>query len=455
MPRLSIGLEQVFTNLGIVGAGYKLYFYETGTGTPKTTYSDEGLTIPNTNPVVLNAAGRPDVGIWGSDSSLYRMVLGTPDSTIVTVLLNPVVDVDPVDSSNSGSLIVFNPIPTAFWGTTSGSSTNYTLDPALVGITSYSNTQTFFVDFHAICGNSPDIDINDLGVLSLQKQTGLGTNVDLVAGDVGPGRYLCANNGSVIIVLNPQYPYQKGNNVSQNSLVPIVANNGSDANNDIDFGVFTFPFSDGSGFALTTAMTKSLDVNWVAGTNQGGLDTGAKASNTWYHFYGIYNPTSNLPDFLFSLSATAPTLPSGYTKSKRLGAFLTDGSSNILNGVYLYSTSGYVFYFNSRVTNFNGVTVGTAKTSFTVSGPSQVYSKVLIAATIRISAGNNSLLLFSYNQADSVPTVDNSDLYADPSVTVAKNNFDLLAFGGTVYYRIDTATIDNLMVKTLAFEEFL
>lgn len=35
----------------------KLYFYETGTTTPKDTYSDAGLTTPNANPVVADANG--------------------------------------------------------------------------------------------------------------------------------------------------------------------------------------------------------------------------------------------------------------------------------------------------------------------------------------------------------------------------------------------------------------
>lgn len=46
--------------------GY-IYFYESGTTTPKTTYADINLTIPNTNPVQLTAAGRqPNVFFDGS-----------------------------------------------------------------------------------------------------------------------------------------------------------------------------------------------------------------------------------------------------------------------------------------------------------------------------------------------------------------------------------------------------
>jgi hypothetical protein len=47
-------------------SGGKLYFYETGTTTPKDTYSDSAETIANTNPVLLDAAGRqPDIFFSG------------------------------------------------------------------------------------------------------------------------------------------------------------------------------------------------------------------------------------------------------------------------------------------------------------------------------------------------------------------------------------------------------
>ena len=52
-------------------AGGKVYFYVPGTTTPATTYVDQGLTTPNTNPVTLDAAGRAQ--IWGQ--GLYREVL--------------------------------------------------------------------------------------------------------------------------------------------------------------------------------------------------------------------------------------------------------------------------------------------------------------------------------------------------------------------------------------------
>lgn len=55
-------------------AGAKLFFYETGTTTPQPTYSNVGLTVPNTNPVIADS-----LGTWGNifllPSPSYRVTL--------------------------------------------------------------------------------------------------------------------------------------------------------------------------------------------------------------------------------------------------------------------------------------------------------------------------------------------------------------------------------------------
>lgn len=110
-----------------------------------------------------------------------------------------------------------------------------------------------------------------------------------------------------------------------------IANNVTDANNDIDFTSGTFTFSDYTGMASVGAMTKRLDASWTAGTNNGGLDTGSKANSTWYHSYAIYNPTSGVSDFIFSTNATTPTLPSGYTKYKLIESIYVLSSGAIMS----------------------------------------------------------------------------------------------------------------------------
>lgn len=62
----SIG-TQYLDNSGEVLAGGLLYFFESGSTTAKTTYSNADQTVANTHPVVLDAAGRqPDIFFNGS-----------------------------------------------------------------------------------------------------------------------------------------------------------------------------------------------------------------------------------------------------------------------------------------------------------------------------------------------------------------------------------------------------
>ena len=57
-----------------VYSGGLLYFYASGTSSLLDTYSNEALSVANTNPVVLNSAGRPAVAIFLSNVA-YKVVL--------------------------------------------------------------------------------------------------------------------------------------------------------------------------------------------------------------------------------------------------------------------------------------------------------------------------------------------------------------------------------------------
>ena len=64
---------QFFLADGTVNNGGFIHFYETDLTTQKDTYSDKGLTTPNSNPVQLDSAGRPVSDIWGSNA--YGVVI--------------------------------------------------------------------------------------------------------------------------------------------------------------------------------------------------------------------------------------------------------------------------------------------------------------------------------------------------------------------------------------------
>lgn len=78
------------------------------------------------------------------------------------------------------------------------------------------------------------------------------------------------------------------------------------------------------------AVSSALTVD-ILGSGAGGLDTGSVAASTFYAVYLLGDSTRfNDPVGILSTSFSAPTLPDGYDVYRRIGAILTDGSSDIL-----------------------------------------------------------------------------------------------------------------------------
>lgn len=91
----------------------------------------------------------------------------------------------------------------------------------------------------------------------------------------------------------------------------------------ISVGADALLLLDGSGGAVLA--TPSLTINSAAsGVN--GLDTGSLAANTWYSVWVIHDGTNTAG--LLSLSASAPTMPGGYTYKARVGWIRTDSTGN-------------------------------------------------------------------------------------------------------------------------------
>lgn len=75
---------QYFDNNGAPLAGGKLFFYVGGSfSVQKNTYSDSSGTIPNTNPIVLDSSGRPEVDIFLTVAEPYNMAITLPNGTTI------------------------------------------------------------------------------------------------------------------------------------------------------------------------------------------------------------------------------------------------------------------------------------------------------------------------------------------------------------------------------------
>ncbi len=161
-----------------------------------------------------------------------------------------------------------------------------------------------------------------------------------------------------------------------------LANNGSDANNDIDVAAGACRSDDDTtDIVRSGAITKRLDATWTAGNNNGGRDGGSKTSNTTYHVFAICKNGGADPDVLFSTSLSSPTMPSLYTKKRRIGSILTDGSGNIRGFVQ----TGDFFQWKSRITASWDDT--SSRTPVAIGVPTGLKFAVLFTARMREDSG--------------------------------------------------------------------
>ena len=181
------------------------------------------------------------------------------------------------------------------------------------------------------CSGASTVNVNNAGSKSLVKSSGSA----LTTGDIPANREVefVYNGTNFVQSLGkvPATPTTQGVAFLSNPIT--IAFNGT---TQMDIGAGIVNYDNGIGQLLCQAITKTLQASgsWTAGTNQNGLDTGARGNSLWYNIFVIVKNSDNTSDILYSLSRTAPTVPSGYTLVAWIGAIRTDGSGNI-NSSYL------------------------------------------------------------------------------------------------------------------------
>jgi len=80
--------QQFFDDNGVPLAGGLIYTYQAGSSTPLVTYTTNGGTIANANPIVLDAAGRVPQEIWLLTGYSYKFVLQTANAVLIQTLDN-------------------------------------------------------------------------------------------------------------------------------------------------------------------------------------------------------------------------------------------------------------------------------------------------------------------------------------------------------------------------------
>lgn len=159
---------QFFDSNGIPLAGGLLYVYTAGTTTPATTWTTNAGTSANTNPIVLNAAGRTPFEIWLNSGVTYKFALYTSTNVLIGTYDNiPAID-DPT---------VFNNLITV-------TGTNTLAGTSVPPYTAYVAGMTLsFIPVNTNSG-AVTLDVDGLGA----KNIFVGSSTALSSGDLVAGR---------------------------------------------------------------------------------------------------------------------------------------------------------------------------------------------------------------------------------------------------------------------------
>jgi len=141
-------------------------------------------------------------------------------------------------------------------------------------------------------------------------------------------------------------------------------------------GLFIKCTADGSTMTITAALLSLWNgTAWVTfnnitqtlslgSTGLNGIDAGAAAVGTLYWIYVVYNPTANTRGTLASLNSSIPTLPSGYTYYRKVGALVTK-SGTATQAIYFHQANEHwkcsqigSAYPNGVIPNGSGFTSG-------------------------------------------------------------------------------------------------
>lgn len=208
-----------------------------------------------------------------------------------------------------------------------------------------------------------------------------------------------------------------------------MSNDTTNPNTVIDTSAGVANSDDLTTMMTLAAFTKSTS-GWTVGTGNGCIDTGTVQQNTWYHLFVIARTDTGVVDQLCSTNATGPTMPTNYTKKRRIGSFKTAaGSTNIV----AFSQKGDEFLWailplgEVQVSNLS-----TTPTLYTVNVP----TGVKVNALLRGSAANstaNSVTVTSPDEASGGGNSPNGNV----TVSIPSGISNSIAYGASV--RVNTS----------------
>ena len=231
-------------------------------------------------------------------------------------------------------------------------------------------------------------------------------------------------------------------------------NNAGDVVNDIDIAAgVAIDTAAGRRLALAATLTKRLDAAWAAGTNQGGLDSGAIA-NADYCIWLIGRTDGAAVDVLFSLSATAPTMPPGYTYKRLIGWFKRVANAIVIFTTYETEGGGIELLWKEPTLDVNQLNaLTTARRTDAVKAPLNFSTEALLNVVVYDALSNFRVWICCPDQADVAPSASIAPLANISQTAGVQGTAQAMRIrtsaAGLIAARSDFAIVDLYTVSTV------
>lgn len=379
---------------------------------PEPIFSDRALTIPLSNPQILDSSGRSTNKIWIAGEYSFRV-----DNTNNVQKL---IDLDAGAIQTTGTTILFD---------VQGSDTiTATASPT---ITSYIDGQIYVLQPASVNTGATTLNIDSLGAKAV-----VGAGVPLTGDELLAtlGYLVVFNQDNDNFDLIGSKPLADAEFKSISGLVP---SNAADIDHDITISSGAAINSTGIEILkLTSNITKQIDATWAEGTNLGGLFSGTVAASTTYHLFIIEKDSDGSIDAGFDTSLTADNIPSGYTDFRRVYSLQTNGSSNFraFNAVEI-SGGAIQTILNDRITDVSDTAPGTSSNTATLNVPADIemmaHLNTVLQATVAVD-----IIITSTSETNVAPGAGLRDLRVVANSQVSTSDMERMTnTSGNIRYR--------------------
>lgn len=234
------------------------------------------------------------------------------------------------------------------------------------------------------------------------------------------------------------------------------SNNVADATNDIDIAAGEAVDATGVRLLQLSAITKQSDAAWAVGSAAGGLDLIGSAGNNDFYVWAICRVDTGVVDALFSLSSTAPTMPTNYTLKRLIGWFKRVGGTIVAFHTYEISGGGIEMAWDSPTLDVNlAATLTTSRRTDAVKVPLNFSVTALLNIVAYDATTEFIAWFYCPDQTDLAPSGIaaplNNQSASSRTSGLGGQYIIRTSATGTIAARANLATIDLYEVSTMGF----